>query len=44
MATQNLKDGFKVGSGNAHQLLNRSDEEVHYLEIGDRIAGNVAVP
>jgi uncharacterized cupin superfamily protein len=28
--------GFKAGSGNAHQLINRSTEEVTYLEIGDR--------
>lgn len=28
--------GFKAGSGNGHQLINRSSEEVAYLEIGDR--------
>lgn len=28
--------GFAAGSGNAHQLVNRSSEEVFYLEIGDR--------
>ncbi len=35
--------GFKAGTGNAHQLLNRSSEEVHYLEIGDRSAGDSVV-
>jgi uncharacterized cupin superfamily protein len=28
--------GFRAGSGNAHQLINETDEEVIYLEIGDR--------
>ena len=32
--------GFKAGSGNAHQLVNRSDEEVVYLEVGDRTPGD----
>jgi uncharacterized cupin superfamily protein len=32
--------GFKAGTGNAHQLLNRSAEEVIYLELGDRSAGD----
>jgi uncharacterized cupin superfamily protein len=35
--------GFKAGTGNAHQLLNRSSEEVTYLEVGDRSAGDAAV-
>jgi len=35
--------GFKAGTGNAHQLLNRSNEEVQYLEIGDRSAGDAVV-
>lgn len=35
--------GFKSGTGNAHQLLNLGDEEVHYLEIGDRSAGDSVV-
>lgn len=34
--------GFKAGSGNAHHVLNRSDEEVVYLEVGDRSAGDAA--
>ncbi|MGC2166884.1 MAG: cupin domain-containing protein [Gallionella sp.] len=35
--------GFKFGTGNAHQLLNRSNEEVIYLEVGDRSAGDSVV-
>lgn len=35
--------GFKAGTGNAHQLLNRTSEKVHYLEAGDRSAGDSAV-
>lgn len=32
--------GFKAGTGIAHQLVNRSEESVIYLEIGDRTAGD----
>lgn len=32
--------GFKAGTGNAHQLFNRTNEEVHYLELGDRCPGD----
>lgn len=35
--------GFKAGTGNAHQLINRSDAEVLYLEVGDRNPGDSAV-
>jgi uncharacterized cupin superfamily protein len=31
--------GFPAG-GRAHQLVNRTDEPVLYLEVGDRIAGD----
>lgn len=34
--------GFKAGTGDAHQLLNPTDETVVYLEIGDRSAGDTA--
>lgn len=34
--------GFKAGTGNAHQLVNRTSEEVHFLEVGDRSAGDSA--
>jgi uncharacterized cupin superfamily protein len=37
--------GFKAGSGNGHQLLNRTSQDVLYLEVGDRSAGDtVAYP
>jgi uncharacterized cupin superfamily protein len=35
--------GFKCGTGNGHQLLNRTSEEVIYLEVGDRSAGDTVV-
>ena len=34
--------GFKAGTGNAHHLVNRSDSDVLYLEIGDRTRPEVA--
>jgi uncharacterized cupin superfamily protein len=34
--------GFKAGTGDAHQLLNPTDEMVVYLEVGDRSAGDAA--
>ena len=35
--------GFKAGTGDAHHLINRSDREVVYLEIGDRMPGDTVV-
>lgn len=35
--------GIKAGTGNGQQLLNRSTEEVMYLEIGDRSEGDSVV-
>jgi len=32
--------GFRAASGNGHQLINRSLEEVVYLEVGDRSPGD----
>ena len=32
--------GFKAGTGIAHKLVNRSEENVSYLEIGDRTPGD----
>ena len=32
--------GFAAGSGDAHHLLNESEEEVVYLEVGDRTSGD----
>ncbi len=34
--------GFKAGSGIGHQLVNRTSAPVHYLEVGDRTAGDYA--
>ncbi|MHB1656773.1 MAG: cupin domain-containing protein [Burkholderiales bacterium] len=34
--------GFKAGTGDAHQLLNHSEQDVVYLEIGDRSMGDSA--
>ena len=32
--------GFKAGTGNGHRLVNDTTEEVVYLEVGDRTAGD----
>ncbi len=32
--------GFKAGTGDAHHLINRTTEDVVYLEIGDRAVGD----
>ena len=32
--------GFKAGTGNAHRLINETQEEVVYLEVGDRTPGD----
>jgi len=32
--------GFKAGTGDAHHLVNETDEDVVYLEIGDCTAGD----
>ena len=32
--------GFKAGTGNGHRLINETFEEVVYLEVGDRTAGD----
>ena len=34
--------GFKAGNGDAHHLVNRTKEDVVYLEIGDRTPGDSA--
>ena len=34
--------GFRAGSGDAHQLVNRGREPAIYLEIGDRTPGDAA--
>ncbi len=35
--------GFRAGTGNGHRLLNETLEEVVYLEVGDRIAGDEGI-
>lgn len=35
--------GFRAGSGDAHHLVNETDQDVVYLEIGDRSPGELAV-
>jgi uncharacterized cupin superfamily protein len=32
--------GFAADTGNGHQVLNLSNEEVVYLEVGDRSTGD----
>jgi len=32
--------GFKAGSGHGHHLINPTDEDVVYLEVGDRTPGD----
>jgi len=34
--------GFKCGTGDAHHLVNRSQTDVVYLEVGDRTLGDEA--
>ena len=34
---------FKGGTGNAHQLVNRTMADVLYLEVGDRSSGDAVV-
>ncbi|MGA2494924.1 MAG: cupin domain-containing protein [Roseiarcus sp.] len=32
--------GFKAGTGDAHRLINETNEDVVYLEVGDRTPGD----
>jgi uncharacterized cupin superfamily protein len=34
--------GFKAGTGNGHHLINRTQRDVVYLEVGDRTPGDGA--
>jgi uncharacterized cupin superfamily protein len=34
--------GFRAGAGDAHHLVNRTSEDVVFLEVGDRTAGDAA--
>lgn len=38
--TPGMCAGFRAGTGDAHQLVNRSAADVVYLEVGDRSAGD----
>jgi uncharacterized cupin superfamily protein len=38
----NMCAGFRAGTGDGHQLINMTDQDVVYLEIGDRSAGDTA--
>lgn len=40
--SQGMCAGFRAGTGNAHNLINETAEEVTYLEIGDRTPGDEA--
>jgi len=35
--------GFRAGSNDAHQLINRGASEAVYLEVGDRTSGDEAI-
>jgi uncharacterized cupin superfamily protein len=35
--------GFRAGTGNAHHLVNETERDVVYLEIGDRTPGETAI-
>ncbi len=35
--------GFKAGTGDGHRLINETDKDVVYLEVGDRTPGDEAV-
>jgi uncharacterized cupin superfamily protein len=40
MLSPGMCAGFKAGTGNAHRLVNETEEEVVYLEVGDRTPGD----
>ncbi|MEW6416240.1 MAG: cupin domain-containing protein [Pseudomonadota bacterium] len=39
--TPGMCAGFRAGTGNAHTLVNDTEQDVVYLEIGDRTPGDV---
>jgi uncharacterized cupin superfamily protein len=43
LLTAGMCAGFAAGSGDAHQLVNRSDADALYLEVGDRSPGDAVV-
>lgn len=40
--TPGMCAGFKCGTGNAHRLLNETQDDVVYIEVGDRTPGDEA--
>jgi uncharacterized cupin superfamily protein len=40
LLTAGMCAGFKAGTGDAHHLHNRSQQDVLFLEVGDRTAGD----
>jgi uncharacterized cupin superfamily protein len=40
--TPGMCAGFKAGTGDGHHLVNETEEDVVYLEIGDRTSGDSA--
>lgn len=38
--TPGMCAGFKAGTGDAHHLVNRTERDVVYLEVGDRTPGD----
>ena len=42
LMTPGMCAGFKAGSGDAHCLINETQEEILYLEVGDRTPGDEA--
>ncbi len=40
--TPGMCAGFKAGTGNAHRLLNETQNDVVYIEVGDRTPGDEA--
>jgi uncharacterized cupin superfamily protein len=42
VVTAGMCVGFPAGAPNAHHLVNRSDQPASYLEIGDRVPGDMA--
>jgi uncharacterized cupin superfamily protein len=40
--TPGMCAGFKAGTGNAHRLINETQNDVLYIEIGDRTPGDEA--
>jgi uncharacterized cupin superfamily protein len=40
LSSAGMAAGFPAGAADAHQLVNRSDRDAVYLEVGDRTAGD----